>query len=244
MVKNVDRESRKRAVLTAAIKRYIDDAAPVSSDDIASQFGLSSATIRNIFAELEEGRFLKHPHTSAGRIPTDRGYRYYVDFLVSQIALLDEEKEKVTREYRREIRKLGDALERTSELLAALTHYTSIVSLLEEQDIFYKGLSLILEQPEFSDTGRIRLLVKIIEDKERLLAVINRDFKEKVKVYIGDELGCAEMNNCALVISSCWIRNKPVGKIAVLGPTRMKYDHIIPAMEYVSDTLNDILEGI
>ena len=82
MVKNNDRQSRTRAVLTATINKYILEAAPIASEDIADNFHLSSATIRNIFSELEEGGYLTHQHTSGGRIPTDKGYRYYVDFLV------------------------------------------------------------------------------------------------------------------------------------------------------------------
>ena len=83
MVRNVDHESRKRAILAATINRYIQDALPVASEDIAKEFALSSATIRNIFAEMEEEGYITHPYTSGGRIPTDKGYRYYVDFLIS-----------------------------------------------------------------------------------------------------------------------------------------------------------------
>ena len=85
MVRVVDSEARKRLVLEAAINKYIREAEPIPSEDIASDFDLSSATIRNIFAELEEEGYLRHPYTSGGRIPTDKGYRYYVDFLISQI---------------------------------------------------------------------------------------------------------------------------------------------------------------
>ena len=93
MRSTVDYNSRRKQVLNAAINRHIKNALPVASDDIAEEFELSSATIRNIFSELDESGYLKHPYTSGGRIPTDKGYRYYVDFLVQQIELLDEEKQ-------------------------------------------------------------------------------------------------------------------------------------------------------
>jgi len=245
MAKTIDQESRKRAILAATINKYIKDAIPVASEDLAGDFGLSSATIRNIFKELEEDGFLRHPYTSGGKIPTNKGYRYYVDFLLSQMGLVDDEKIRIGKELKTVVKKLEDILERTSDLLCTVTHYASIVSSLDRNEtLYYKGLSFILEQPEFRDSGRIRLLIKTIEDKERLLNIINRDFKEKVKVYIGDELECPEIEDCSLVVSSYSLRKKPSGRIAVLGPKRMEYTHIIPALDYMSDILTDTLDEI
>lgn len=245
MVRNVDYESRKRAVLTATINKYIREALPVASEDISQEFDLSSATIRNIFAELEGTGLLTHPYTSGGRIPTDKGYRYYVDFLIKQIALLDEEKELIVRKYKRELRQPEDALEETSEVISTITHYAGIVSFLEWQDkFFYKGISYVLDQPEFRDSDKIRILIKMIEDKGRLLNVINRDFSEKVKVYIGSEIGCPGIENCSLVVSSYSVNDRPSGRLAVLGPTRMEYRHIIPTLEYISDILTEVLGNI
>ena len=245
MVRNVDYESRRRAILTATINKYIQAAAPVASEDIAGDFDLSSATIRNIFAEFEETGFLTHPYTSGGRIPTDKGYRYYVDFLISQMALLDEEKEHIVNEYKREMRRFEDALEETSEVISAITHYAGIVSFLDWQDkFFYRGISRIIEQPEFHSFDKIRLLIRLMEDKQRLLDIINRNFTGKIKVYIGQELGCPEMDSCSLVVSSYNLKNKPSGRLAVLGPMRMEYRHIIPTLEYISDVLTGVLDNI
>jgi len=245
MVKNLDFESRRKAVLTAAINRYILDAEPVASDDIAKDFGVSPATIRNIFSELEEGGFLTHPYTSAGKMPTEKGYRYYVDFLTSQMQLLAEEKNRIMAEYDRQIRKIEDILDKTSEVISSFTHYAGIVSFQDWQDKFYyRGISQILCEPEFQDLDRMRHLIAMIEDRQALLQVINRDFTEKVKVYIGNELGCAHMENCSLVVSTYRIKDRLSGKLAVLGPSRMQYNHIIPALEYISDVLSGILEDI
>jgi len=245
MVRNIDFDSRRQLVLESAINRYIKDAVPVASEEIAGEFDLSSATIRNIFAELEERGYLTHPYTSSGRIPTDKGYRYYVDFLISQIHLLDDEKEHIVKEYKRGLNRLEDALEETSEIISTITHYAGIVSFLDWQDrLFYRGISHILEQPEFKDYEKIRFLIRAIEDKRRLLGIINRDFEEKVKVYIGHELDCPEMESCALVVSSYRVKNKTSGKLAVLGPMRMEYKYIIPTLEYISDVVTEVLENI
>ncbi|MDD5196613.1 MAG: DeoR family transcriptional regulator [Candidatus Omnitrophota bacterium] len=245
MVKNVDHDSRRRAVLSATIDKHIRQANPVASEDIAEYFDLSPATIRNIFAELEDTGYLTHHHTSGGRIPTDKGYRYYVDFLVLQMSLLEGEKNNIIREFKKEIRRLEDALEETSGLISQITHYAGIVSFLGWQDkMFYKGLSRILDQPEFKDSQKIKLLIELIEDKRNLLEIINRDFNDRVKVYIGHELGRPEMENCSLVVSSYRRKNKPQGRLAVLGPVRMEYSHIIPALEYISEVLSEALENI
>jgi transcriptional regulator of heat shock response len=242
MVRNVDYDSRRRAVLAATINEYIKAAVPVSSEDIAGGFELSSATIRSIFSELEELGYLAHPYTSAGRVPTDKGYRYYVDFMLSQIELLDEEKQRIVKEYQRELKRLEDALELTSEVLTHITHYTSIVSFLEWHDrFFYKGIGSILEEPEFQDVNRLRVLIKMLEEKQRLLHILNRDFNGRVRVYIGEELGCSEIDNCAMAVALFFANKQPAGRLAVLGPARMKYDRIIPALEYISDVLSEVL---
>jgi len=245
MVRNVDYESRRRAVLSATINRYIHKALPVASEDLASDFDLSSATIRNILAELEETGYLRHPYTSGGRIPTDRGYRYYVDFLILQMELLDEEKEHIVKEYQRKIKRLEDILEKTSEVISTITHYAGIVSFLDWQDKFlYKGIGHILEQPEFQDLEKMRLVIKMMEEKQNLLEIINRDFHEKVKIYIGAELGIPDIQGCSLVVSSYRLKDKPSGKLAVLGPVRMEYRHIIPTLEYIAEVLTSVLDNI
>lgn len=245
MVRTVDYTSRKRAVLAATINRYIKNAAPVSSEDISRDFGLSSATIRNIFSDLEKEGCLTHPYTSAGRIPTNKGFRLYVDFMIAQMELLSHEREQVLKEYNTEIKHLEEALEKTSEIISTITHYAGIVSFLEwHNKFFYRGISRILEQPEFRDVEKMRLLIKMMEDKKNFLEIINQDFEDKVKIYIGEELGCPEMQNCSLVVSNYRRKNRLSGKLAVLGPVRMEYNHIIPALEYVSQVLTGVLDEL
>ena len=158
---------------------------------------------------------------------------------------MEEDKNSSIREYKKEMRRLEDALEETSELISQVTHYAGIVSFLGWQDkMFYTGLSRILEQPEFKDSRKIKLLINLIEDKQNLLEIINRDFNGRVKVYIGHELGRPEMENYSLIVSSYRRKNKPQGRLAVLGPVRMEYSHIIPALEYISDVLSAALENI
>lgn len=240
----VDYENRRKAVLTATINRYIRKACPVSSEDIAKEFNLSPATIRNIFAELEEANYLTHPYTSGGRMPTEKGYRYYVDYLLHEHSLLEEEKESINKEYHSRINRIEDLLDKTSQIISSITHNTGIAFSPEWHDkFFYRGISSVLNQPEFHDYQKIRHLIRLIEEKEYLIRIIMRDFQEKVKVYIGEELECPEIENCALVVSTYRLKNNSSGRIAVLGPMRMEYEHTICAMEYVSGILSGILNS-
>ncbi|MBU2221343.1 MAG: HTH domain-containing protein, partial [Candidatus Omnitrophica bacterium] len=92
MVNIVDRQNRKNKVLAATVRAHIRNSQPISSQELAEEFELSSATLRNILGELEEDGYLYHPHTSAGRIPSSKGFRYYVDFLMSESELPRQQK--------------------------------------------------------------------------------------------------------------------------------------------------------
>jgi heat-inducible transcriptional repressor len=244
-VKNIDHSARRNAVLVKTISRYIKDAEPVSSQDMSRSFNLSSATIRNIFSELEDAGYLTHPYTSGGRIPTQKGYRFYVNYLADQMELLDADKESISTRLKKGTGQIEEILDVTSNLVSQITHYASIVSDLERQDRFlYKGLSFILAQPEFHDAKRIRLLIKLLEEKQKFLEIINQDFENKINILIGEELECREIEDCSLVVSTYYIKDKPMGRLAVLGPTRMEYGHIIPTLEYASDVLSITLKDI
>ena len=244
-MKTVDHDARRKAVLSSAINFYIREAEPVASDDLSAEFDLSPATIRNIFAELEEAGYLTHPHTSAGRMPTDKGYRYYVDFLLSQLELIEEEKARIFGAYERGSETLDAVLEKTSDLLSEVTHCAGIAALPEMDERFvYRGVRYIIEQPEFRDASSIRFLIRLIEEKRLLLEIIRKHNSRKVAVYIGEELGCEGTENCAILVSSYNVKEQPVGRLAVLGPRRMEYSHVIPALEYVSEVLSEVLSDI
>jgi heat-inducible transcriptional repressor len=245
MVRIVDHENRKNQVLAFTISTYIGNGQPVSSQVLADHFGLSSATMRNILAELEDDGYLYHPHTSAGKVPSNKGYRYYVDFLMSIAQMPQEQRTSILNAYRNPASSLEDLLEKTSDILADLTHYTSLVSLPDIDDrIYYRGLSNLIQQPEFHDIRKLAVLLRLLEEKKELLDAINKDFKEPMRVYIGEEIGCPLGDTCSLIVSTYSKGRKLKGRLAVLGPRRMSYEHAVSALEFISQTLNDILEKI
>ena len=122
-------DDRKTAILRAIVEEYIATALPVGSSHIAksNEFAVSSATVRNDMAALEREGFLTHPHTSAGRIPTDKGYRFFVDNLVPNGTLGSLEQAKVGSFFESAHFRLEETLQRTSMLLTQLTNYASVV---------------------------------------------------------------------------------------------------------------------
>src|SRR5215204_7821931 len=121
--------TRKTEVLRAVVEEFVRTGEPVGSETIAEHAGLgvSSATIRNELAALEELGYLSHPHTSAGRIPTDAGYRKYVDALSGVGELARAQAETIARFFEGAA-DLEETLQRTSLLLSSLTHYTAMVA--------------------------------------------------------------------------------------------------------------------
>lgn len=245
MVRKTHKETRNREVLSAVIESYIKKALAVSSDDICRDFECSSATIRNVMTELEGEGYLAHTHTSSGRVPTDKGYRYYVDMLLSQMQLLEEEKKSITHEYQRQLTKLEDILEKTSEILSTFTRCAGIVTISDrENKIYYNGASLIIGHPELKNIERIRSIVRILEEKKTLLEILNRDLEKRLQVYIGQELACQEIDTCSLIVSTYEVEDTPTGRIAVLGPRSMNYSSVIPTIEYVSELMSRALESL
>ena len=122
--------ARKMEILQAVVTEYVKTALPVGSRTIARRYklGFSPATIRNEMADLEEMGYLLQPHTSAGRIPSQKGYRYYVDELMQEIQLNDEEKKRIYGIFSFEkMREVEDIIRHASKLVSSLTNYTSLI---------------------------------------------------------------------------------------------------------------------
>jgi heat-inducible transcriptional repressor len=123
-------DERKEQILREIVEEYVRHGEPVGSKNVAdgTELGVSSATIRNEMAILEREGYISHPHTSAGRIPTDKGYRYYVDVLAPRVAPQPKRRKEIERNLQGAFSALDELLERTSQLLSELTDYTSIAA--------------------------------------------------------------------------------------------------------------------
>jgi heat-inducible transcriptional repressor len=153
----VNLKERKEKILQILLHHYIRTGQPVGSKTVAENYdlGLSPATIRNCFAELEEEGYLTHPYTSAGRIPTDKGYRFYVDSLIEIQQIVVKEEERIRHEYYLRLKRLEDILNYTSYLLARLSHYAGFV-------FSPKWERNVLQSVNFAPAGENKLLVTLL----------------------------------------------------------------------------------
>jgi heat-inducible transcriptional repressor len=181
---------RDRQILTSVINEYILTAEPVGSRNIARRYdiNLSSATIRNVMSDLEEMGFLHQPHTSAGRIPTERALRFYVDSILKVKSLDQREKDRIRKRYKFSELEASDLVRQTSEVLSVLSRHVSIVSA-------PKLVGTVLKHIEFIKISRDRILVifvsqsgfvqnRIIEDRDD----ISQSELDKYTNYLGEVL--------------------------------------------------------
>ncbi len=212
---------RQQEILKLIITTYVNGAEPIASASLSEKLKekVSSATIRNEFAALEDAGYIYQPHTSAGRIPTRLAYQFFID------NYLDKNKE-VNQNILKKIEKIlgGESdtrlrLKNSAKLLAELSGQAVVVAF-EENDNYYTGLSNLFSQPEFSERNIIVSLTSVIDHLDKVM----EDLMNKTRAEI--EILLAESNpfgrDCSAVIGNYKIKEFS-GLIAIVGPTRMDY---------------------
>lgn len=166
---------REKSILRYVIQQFILTASPVGSRNITKKYdlGISPATVRNIMSDLEESGFIDHPHTSAGRIPTDKGYRFYVDSLMNVRAIDHNEKNLIDKEFGSRIDDKDELLKITSNILSKITHQIACVT-------YPKLETGALEKLQIISLSSTRILV-VISIKGGLVKTITMEFNSEVK---------------------------------------------------------------
>jgi heat-inducible transcriptional repressor len=343
MVEELD--SRKKRILQAIIQEHIISASPIGSRTLAKKYNLnvSPATIRNEMADLEDLDYLEQPHTSAGRVPSDKGYRYYVDQLLSREQHQEAGVIENIENLYQDLQDVQDIISGMAKMLSNMTHYTAMVSEPKSQisrlknveimqlannslllvlvtdtgmvnnkiinldqnlsskkiayinkflsdklenkllanlnsnylnevekeliarldlsvDLFKQfhnefegafepggvkvyigGTSYILEQPEFNDLEKVKKMLKLLDQEEMLNKIINSISDTDLEIKIGQENEVEDIKNCSLVVATYYISNRAVGKIGVIGPTRMEYPRVISSVDVISDILGKLI---
>ncbi|NIA14791.1 MAG: heat-inducible transcription repressor HrcA [Nitrospiraceae bacterium] len=146
MAREESLSERESLILQAAVQGYITTAEPVGSRTIVKRFGLdlSPATVRNVMADLEEDGYLQQLHTSSGRVPTDQGYRYYVNHLMRVQELTLTERARIENELSARLNDADDVLRHTSQLLALVTHQTGLVKAPDEGSAEVRYIEVVL----------------------------------------------------------------------------------------------------
>ena len=247
---------RQNDILRGVIETHIETTQPVGSRSIAEKYAISfsPATIRHEMGALEEMGYLTHPHTSSGRLPTDHGYRYYLDHTSfedhSEEPLNHLEEELAPKEGEE---RMDEFLDHVSLLLSSLSQEVGLTLLPSAETtesekpgrlkLSLQGLSYMLEKPEFQDVRKVRNLLSVLEEKVALMRwVLTHAAPERVSVSVGREHSHEALENCAIVTARYAAGKNRQGVIAILGPKRMAYRQIIPLVSRMAATVGDILE--
>lgn len=233
---------RSLAVLQAIVEDYIDTREPVGSKAIVERhsFGVSAATIRNDMAALEDEQLITAPHTSSGRIPTDRGYRMFVDRL-HEVRPLTQAQRKAIETFLGESDNLETLYGRTVRVLSQLTGQLAMLSFPGQERLLVSGAgNLVRTESDFA--GSIVGVMDAIDEQVVLLRLLAETSREReVSVRIGSENQEFGLSNASVVMSEMG-GGGAVGQIGVLGPTRMNYSSNIAAVHAVARYLSELME--
>lgn len=260
--------NRQEKLLDFVVREYVRTAKPIGSVLAAdkSHLHLSSATIRNEMNELEQQGFLIQLHTSGGRVPTDKAYRYYVDLLLENevIDLEAEYKNKIKRALvgvpsdPREINKivarvlsnLSENLVITgvsTEFLGGLKHRQETTPR-QDNDFFKKGLAGLFEHPEFRENNKVFQLANFFEEFEEMFKFIEREFFNTlgmprgvpVQILIGGENPFKQIQHETIMCAKYGLPGDCIGSLTLVGPTRMDYEKNISLIKYTTEELNKL----
>ncbi|MBI4225222.1 MAG: hypothetical protein HY617_02740 [Candidatus Sungbacteria bacterium] len=227
---------RQQSILGAIVREYVRTARPVASQDIMHGLDLDvgAATIRNEMLALDELGYLEQPYTSSGRVPTDKGYRFFVDYLT------DEDGELTGRE-RTKIRELfADSddedvfVKEFSRMISHMTGAFTAAGLFDDALFYDVGFSQILKEPEFQDVGYLEdfgRLVDSLDDEVRGLCEQSRNAAGRV--FIGKENPLAQGRSHAMIVSSWRHPAGFEGFLALIGPKRMDYQKVISLLHEI-----------
>jgi heat-inducible transcriptional repressor len=334
-------DKRKLQVLHAIIQNYIVTGEPVGSRTISKNYdlGVSSATIRNEMSDLEDLGLLVQPYTSSGRIPSDRGYRLYVNGILPLLEKEMKEYNSIGRDINQRVNHIEELLKTTLKILSDYTNYTTIalapqtenialkniqvikidrsrimvvlvsdsgniqnqifrleeevdeeqlvlinnflnaklrgtdldkvktklsedekfkhqnssaslilpiiansIQSIKDSELYLEGISNILNFPEYSDMGKVKQFLDFIEDKQKVMKLFAEATSSDVEVKIGSENLDEEMKGCSIITAVYTIDGSTIGKLGIVGPTRMDYLRIMAIIKNVTEELNHIIK--
>ena len=235
---------RQEKILQAIVEQYAEVAAPVGSSLLAKAFNVSSATIRSEMAELERLGYIDQPHTSAGRVPTDKGYRYYVNQLADVKETGNRKQETGASRAERALAARVSAgnvpehvIRNTVDTLVELTHNLGLATI--GNQLYMSGLSNLFGQPEFMHPGQVREVAKLLDNLQPWLYEAAPN--EPLSVYIGQENPIGRGAGCSLIISRFRSPFSDRSYIGVLGPTRQSYRDVMSLVGRAGHALEETL---
>jgi heat-inducible transcriptional repressor len=231
---------RQIAILTAIIEQYAEVAAPVGSIMLAKLFNVSSATIRGEMAKLEELGFISQPHTSAGRIPTDRGYRFYVNLLTQQTEenpTIDRSARAIEARVSNHGSRADRAIRSAVDSLVDLTQNLGLATIGDE--LYLSGMGNLFSQPEFTGGVHAQNVARLLDNLEPWLREAAPN--EPLNVFIGSENPIGKASGATLIISRFRSPFSDNSYIGVLGPTRQSYGRVMRLVRQTGAMLEEVL---
>jgi len=201
--------------------------------------GVSPATIRNEMQDLIERGYLYQPHTSAGRVPTDKGYRFLVDIYKKDMDLIDKRIEREIRKIRKEIENELSFVREFTRFMAQSSSKLTISYLKKEGVVMKEGWSFVLSDPEFDDAEKIRGFAKMVSEMEDNIDKLHCGDRS-LKVYIGGESPFNGRHDFAIMISPYFSKRRKKGFFAIMGPKRMDYDKNMRLVSSITKFLREI----
>ncbi len=232
---------RQLAILTAIVEQYAEIATPVGSVLLAKLFGVSSATIRSEMARLEEMGLIMQPHTSAGRIPTDQGYRLYVNSITEAQNYDLTELDRSARAIEARVATHGDsatrAIRSAVDSLVDLTHNLGLATIGDQ--LYMSGMGNLFSQPEFMQGNHTQAVARLLDNLEPWLHEAAPN--EPLNVYIGSENPIGKTSGASLIISRFRSPYSDRSYIGVLGPTRQSYSKVMRLVRHAGAMLEEVL---
>jgi heat-inducible transcriptional repressor len=233
---------RQEKILEAIIEAYAEVASPVGSVNLTKVFHVSSATIRSEMADLEELGYIYQPFKSAGRIPTDKGYRFYVNNLNNHHQAIGEN--SFLRNRNRAISsRLEDGgspermIRNAVDTMVELTHNLGIGTI--GNQLYLSGISNLFGNPEFLDPNQVKEVARLLDNMEPWLREASLD--QPLSVYIGQENPIGASSGCSLIISKFKSPFSDSSYIGLLGPTRQNYYNVIDLVKTTGKMLEEII---
>jgi len=227
---------RRLEILRAIVDEYVATQEPVGSKAIAERHGLgvSPATIRNEMAALEHDGLITQPHTSAGRIPTNSGYRVFVD-RIAEVKPLSNPERRAIESFMSGASDLEDVMSRTGKLLAQITKQVAVVQMPSQDRVVLSGTAN-LARSNHDEAAMLHPILEALEEQVVLLRLLS-DSSPTVNVRIGDEQPSVGLRSTSVVTMGYG-----QGAIGILGPTRMDYASSMAAVHAVARYIGRFLE--
>lgn len=237
--------ARQTQILKSLVDEYIETAEPVGSETLDKKYnlGVSSATIRNEMADLTDMGFLRQPHTSAGRTPSSKAMKFYINQLMEEKQMSLAEEVKAKEEVWDARQDMENLLDEATQALAQRTRALAVACVQEGNKVWHSGYANVFLNPEFADLEATANLFAFLEEAKRMQELFFERMTgtSPVEVIFGEDLGWQGFRPIG-VVGTRFSAGGREGALGVIGPARLPYSKVIPVIRYFSSLIQEVAE--